>query len=187
MCQEQQFLGEQFARFIERPELRGVDLQIGVTTTHVPARPYPTEPVAKAGQLQSTPQPLPTFDPTCRGTPGTNYQPIRDALAAAVTCMMTPDRSLTAWTNEQIGCALRDQRMPCPGVADRDGDTFITSADLFPQPSEYRPLPKFLKTADYREADGRLDTDRLNADFVCMTLVGTRRVCKPPSSPSPPS
>jgi hypothetical protein len=174
MCQEQKFLGENFDKFINGLSQTQLDFHLAVTTTHVPAGPYPTEPVAKAGQIQSQPQPLPTFDPTCRGTAETNYQPVRDALAAAVACMATPDSSLTAWTNDQIGCALRDQRMPCPGVTDRDGDTFITTADLFPQPSEYRPIPRFLKTEDYRDAGGQLDLDRLNADFVCMTLVGTR-------------
>jgi hypothetical protein len=64
--------------------------------------------------------------------------------------------------------------MPCPGVTDRNGDTFITSEDLFPLASEYRAIPKYLKSSDYRAPNGQLDTDRLRADFACIALVGTR-------------
>jgi hypothetical protein len=175
MCQEQKFLGENFDKFINGLSQTQLDFHLAVTTTHVPGSAYAFEPVAKAGHIQSTPQPVPTFDQLCRGSAANNFQQVRDALASAVSCMTTPDNSFTQWTNDQIGCALRDQLgMMCPGVADRDGNGTITPEDLFPLPSEYRPIPKFLKSADYRAANGQLDTDRLRADFACMSLVGTR-------------
>jgi hypothetical protein len=173
MCQEQKFLGENFDKFIEGLSQTQLDFHLAVTTTHVPQGQYPLEPVARAGHIQSTPQPIVGFDPTCQGTRADNFKPLRDAIAAAVECMATPDALLNQWTVEEIECAQAG-RPSCQRVVDRNGDSLIGIEDLFPRPDEYRPIPKYLKSSDYRAANGQIDVERLRADFACISLVGTR-------------
>ncbi len=156
-----------------------------MTTTHVPGEDanYNQEPIAQAGHLQSTPQPLPGFDNVCLGTYDvasrtySDLGPLRDALAIAVECMAEPEPALLEVTDAQLNCALPDSSRPgCTdevGGVDRDGDTFFTINDVFPQFDEYRAIPKVLRAQDYT-TDGVLDVARLRADFACMSMVGTR-------------
>ncbi len=181
MCQEQSILRNNFNLFIEQLDRTNLDFHIGVTTTDMNAD-YPLEPVAQPGYLQSTPQPVPGFDRSCHTAVTDageqiqgNYQPIKDAIKAAVDCMATPDTSLLDPTNADIECALYGEpagcsiaRAGCGGAGDP-----CQSEDLFPDPSSYRAIPKVLKSEDYKNG-ATLDVDRLKADFACMSLVGTR-------------
>lgn len=179
MCEEQRELREHFEAFIEPLMRAGIDLHLGVTTTHVSEDDE--EPVAKPGHLQSVPQPIPSTDPACHlaiddgGTPiPGDYSPIREAITAAVACMREPDESLLAADNADIECALYGTPEGCAIERAGCGESRPCAAeDLFPEPSTYRKLPLVLRTIDYWNGD-KLDLERLKADFACMSFVGTR-------------
>lgn len=187
MCQEQTVLRNGFEDFIAQlPEL-DIDFHIGVTTTHM-FEGNQLETVARPGLLQSTPQPLPGFDPSCwersneRGerVPG-DFEPIFDALEQAVACMENPDSAAFDWTPDEVACALRDlgydgsaegceiAAAGCGGAGEPCG-----VEDIFPDPGTYREIPKVLRSSDYRDANGHLDVASLQDDFACMSFVGTR-------------
>ncbi len=178
MCQEQKILGDNFNSFIAQLEDTTLDFHLAVTTTHM-IENYPPEPVARPGYLQSTPQPVPGFDPTCQFAvdaqgqtiPG-NYQPIRDAIATAVSCMATPDPGSYNWTDAELECVLSGTVGCTLGGSDCGGG--CSPEDLFPAPSAYRSIPKVLESDNYRNPDGTLDVASLQSDFRCMSLVGTR-------------
>lgn len=181
MCQEQRLLRENFDTFIASLVDAEIDFHLGVTTTQM-AADYPLEPVAEPGRLQSTPQPVPGFDRSCHTAVDGNgqpivddFSPIRDAIGAAVECMETPDTSLTQVTNDEIRCAMYADPQGCS--IDRagcgGGAAACEPADLFPDPSTYRDIPKVLRSEDY-EATGSVDIEALKMDFACMALVGTR-------------
>jgi hypothetical protein len=184
MCQEQKILRDNFNTFIEQLESTNLDFHIGVTTTHM-KDDWPLEPVAIPGNLQSTPQPVPGFDSSCHTAVDEtgqqiegDYQPIRNAVQAAIDCMENPDQSiLTNLTNAEIECALYNQPNGCSiarvGCDNSDPDNECTAADIFPDPSSYRAIPKVLKSEDYKDG-AALDVDALKSDFACMALVGTR-------------
>lgn len=183
MCQEQKTLRDNFDRFIEQLDETNLDFHIGVTTTDMNGE-YALEPVAQPGHLQSTPQPVPGFDRSCHtavndaGQPITDdFTPIREAIQSAVNCMATPDDSYTSVSDADIQCALYNQPMGCEvaraGCGGGGGATNCTPEDLFPPAESYRAIPKVLKSADYKDG-ATLDIDRLQADFACMALVGTR-------------
>lgn len=181
MCQEQQTLRDNFNLFIEELDNTNLDFHIGVTTTDMNPD-YPLEPVSSPGRLQSTPQPVPGFDRSCHtavdsetGAPiAGNYAPITAAVAAAVACMENPDNSFLNPSNLDIECALYATPQGCSITrAGCGGGTPCTSEDLFPDPSSYRTIPKVLRSADYKNG-ATLDIARLQADFACMALVGTR-------------
>lgn len=180
MCQEQAILRDNFDRFITQLEQTNLDFHIGVTTTDTNPS-YALEPVAQPGYLQSTPQPVPGFDRSCHtavddsGQPiAGDYTPIKDAIAAAVECMETPDESLLDPSNADIECALYGTPSGCSiARAGCGGGTPCQPEDIFPDPASYRAIPKVLRSEDYRNG-ATLDIDRLRRDFACMSLVGTR-------------
>lgn len=180
MCQEQATLRNNFELFIEELDNTNLDFHIAVTTTDMNPD-YALEPVASPGILQATPQPVPGFDRSCHTAVDENgvaiagdYQPIRDAIAAAVDCMREPDDSFNGVSNEDIECALYATPMGCSiARAGCGGATPCTPEDLFPDPGSYAPIPKVLRSADYKNG-ASLDIDSLKADFACMSLVGTR-------------
>ncbi len=182
MCQEQERLAQNFEIFIDELVKSGeVNFHIGVTTTHMPEKDYPQEPLAKAGHLQSTPQPIPGFDRTCVNSVDENgaivdgqYDPVRKSIEAAVKCMRTPDASLTAFTNEELRCAVDIQPDNCEIVGKCGGaGRRCQMSDLFPPSDSYRTIPKVLKASDYT-SNNTLDVAQLKADFACMSMVGTR-------------
>lgn len=180
MCQEQKVLRDNFNQFIDQLDDTSLDFHIGVTTTDMNPD-YALEPVAQPGHLQSTPQPVPGFDRSCHTAvdaagnpiPG-DYAPIRGAIEAAVNCMQSPDDSFNSVTNADIECALYNQPQGCQiARAGCGSGTPCTPEDLFPEPSSYRPIPKVLKSSDYKDG-ASLDIARLQNDFACMSFVGTR-------------
>jgi len=178
MCQEQKVLRDNFAKFIDELNQTNLDFHIGLTTTDMnPA--YALEPVSQPGLLQSTPQPIPGFDQSCLNAVNANGQiipgdwgPVRAAVQQAVDCMATPNASAFDWSDADISCAMDGVPANCSiagvcaaGACDRE--------DLFPSPSDYRSIPKVLRSADYKNGNV-LDVARLTADFACVSLVGTR-------------
>jgi len=186
MCQEQKVLRDNFVKFIDELNQTNLDFHIGLTTTDMNTFGNSLDPVAVPGLLQSTPQPVPGFDKTCRYAidPMTgsaiegDWAPIRAAIAQAVACMTTPNSETYAWSDADIDCAVNQNPKNCiiSGVCDVDPVTNVTrcsSEALFPDRSEYRAIPKVLRSADYKNGNV-LDVTRLTADFACMSLVGTR-------------
>jgi hypothetical protein len=182
MCQEQKTLRDNFNLFISKLDETNLDFHIGVTTTDMNPD-YVLEPVASPGKFQSTPQPVPGFDRSChtavdattgQSIPG-NYAPITDAVAAAVKCMASPDNSLLNPSNADIECALYATPQGCSIARAGCGgaNPACTPEDLFPDPSSYRAIPKVLRSDDYKNG-AALDVQRLQDDFGCMALVGTR-------------
>lgn len=178
MGQEQRVLRENFGEFIAALAERDVDLHVAVTTTQLDE--YVLEPVALPGAIQAVPQPIPGFDQGTHlavdemGQPILgDYTPVRDAIAAAVDCMATPDESWKSVTNADIECALYGAPAGCSIAGRCGGATPCEPQDLFPDPSTYRPIPKVLKTTDHI-VDGTLDMVSLQQAFACMSLVGTR-------------
>ncbi|MBA2662708.1 MAG: hypothetical protein H0U74_10465 [Bradymonadaceae bacterium] len=177
MCQEQKGLRDNFESFIEILGEIDLDFHIGVTTTHMLTREeYLFEPVALPGHLQSTPQPIPGYDPSCYyavNADGTldhsSLEPVLDAIRTAVSCTRNP-ASHSALLNPNINelrCALDDARWGC-APAD-----IKPRSDFFPRPADYRDIPKFLESSKFRDAAGRLDIARLQGDFACISMVGT--------------
>ncbi len=182
MCQEQKILRENFQQFIDEIRETNLDFHIGVTTTDMNPT-YPLEPVASPGILQSKPQPVPGFDQSCQlrvNDQGQlvegDYQPIRDAISQAVECMAAPNQSAFNWSDAEIECALTGRPMGCEIASAGCGgaNQACAAEDLFPDPGSYRSISKVLRSADYRDQTGALDVARLQADFACMSLVGTR-------------
>ncbi|MFU8806043.1 MAG: hypothetical protein ACNA8W_19685, partial [Bradymonadaceae bacterium] len=145
------------------------------TTTHVTnaTTNYPFEPVAQAGHLQSTPQPLPGFDPSCHyrlDDEGgiADYDPVVKTIEVAVGCTEDPAAfaHLLNPSSADLACGFAPQSGDCAG-------DIIPDTEFFPPSSAYREIPKVLRAEDYM-SDGALDADRLRADFQCMSLVGTR-------------
>ena len=189
MCQEQKVLRRGFGQLVREFDLTGVDFHIGVTTTHAPAdESLSTEPIARAGMLQSTPQPVPGVEPTCVrgdgviGGQATEFAPLRESLAIALGCLASPaTASEFMWTDAQIACALESSTQQQAGgcvaatnTPDRDGNARVDIFDLFPSPGEYRAIPKVLRAINYRTDTGVIDTQRLQSDFACISHVGTR-------------
>ncbi len=176
-CQEQKEIREGFAAFAETLGEEQIDFHIAVTTTQTDE--WDLDPVASPGQFQSTPQPLPGFDPSCRYAldaygeviPG-DYQPVRDAIELAVSCMKEPAYNQYAFSDLEIECAL--DRLPDCQFKNKTCDGNCDVTDLFPTTDEYRDIPKVLRASDYRTDRGGLDVDRLRADFACMSMVGSR-------------
>ena len=170
MCQEQKILRDNFDRFIDEIDASGVDFHIGVTTTDMRE---------VGGELVVRPDPVPGSDPSCleaadafgniiRG----DYRPIREALEVAVGCLEDGvDPTRFAWTDADIACAVEGAAGCTIEGVDCEGATCELSL-LFPDPDDYRELPAVLKAADYRDAAGVLDTERLRADFACLSAVG---------------
>lgn len=183
MCQEQKIIRDNFRRIIEGLDAN-LDFHIAVTTTHMDSS-YPLEPVASPGLLQSTPQPVVGFDPTCwyaideqgelldgSDDRQLDLSPVREAIAAAVACMANPNPDAFDFTDDEIKCALPGAVTDCaiPGVCE-SGE--CNEFSIFPDPSEYRTIPKVLRAQDYQGESG-IDMGRLSADFACMSMVGTR-------------
>lgn len=186
MCQEQKVLRDNFAKFIDELNQTNLDFHIGLTTTDMNPKGTGYEPVALPGLLQSTPQPVPGADLTCQYAINPvdgqaivgDWTPLRAAVDQAVACMTIPDAARYAWTDANIECAVNQAPSDCviPGVCGLKPETGKTSClteDLFPKSSDYRSIPKVLRSADYKNGNV-LDVVRLTADFACVSLVGTR-------------
>ncbi|QDG51810.1 hypothetical protein FIV42_13980 [Persicimonas caeni] len=171
MCEEQAALRQNFSRFANQLVAEGVDFNLGITTTHMREN-FPVETVAKPGELQSTPQPIPNYIPTCHGDvgdpddPNDGYAYIRDRIETAVGCAKDPSawQDLLDITDEEIACHLNRE---CGGPE-----------DLFPKADEdgespYRETPKVVRSS-YYDAANKVDVERMSRDFACMSLVGTR-------------
>ncbi|RAL20402.1 hypothetical protein DL240_17645 [Lujinxingia litoralis] len=182
MCQEQTLLRNGFANFIEILKSTNADFHIGVTTTHMvdSSVDFGTEPVARPGHLQSTPQPLPGYDDSCfyaldeDGIPDYNdMQPILNSIATAVSCTTNPSEweHLLNPNIADLRCAVDYERWE---ESCSSGDDAPVDVDFFPPTSAYRAIPKVLRADDYRDAQGQIETARLAADFGCMSLVGVR-------------
>ena len=182
MCQEQAALRQNFDRVVDELDETGIDFHLGVTTTHM-EEDFPTEPVARPGHLQSTPQPVVGFDSACyEATDSTgatiegDFTPVRQLIDIAVDCMETPDESYRAASDDDIRCALGlfGRGVDCEIRGRCALDEPCDRSDLFPPAAAYRELPKVLESEAYRAPDGTLDVDRLKADFACMSTVGVR-------------
>lgn len=181
MCQEQETLAKNFKLFVDEIEATNLDFHIAVTTTHMPEKAYPQEPLAIPGHIQSTPQPIPGFDQTCIKTVDDmgkviegQFDPLKESIAAAVKCMVTPDESFNSFSNADFICATqKPEGCEIAGVCGGATGTRCEMKDLFPTADQYRQIPKVLKSSDYRLGNG-LDVDRLKDDFACASFVGTR-------------
>lgn len=178
MCEEQGQIISSVQSFVARIVNAGIDLQMGVTTTHTDAT-YELEPVARPGELQSTPQPIPGFDRECINAtdasgaplPG-DFAPVRAALDVARACVADLQVGEFEWTDTEIACAF-DQPAGCEIAAlGCQGET-CTPDLLFPPPARYRALPKVFKSSAYKTVEG-YDMQTMARDLACMTLVGTR-------------
>ncbi|MFP4598843.1 MAG: hypothetical protein ACLFVJ_11355 [Persicimonas sp.] len=175
MCQEQQLLRDRFGEFVSVFEDKNVDLNIGVTTTHIDTPGYTVEPIARTGRLQAIPQPVPSSFEGCMGDEADpdqthdGFEPVRAAMRGALACAKEPAR----WPDPD---EVSDDEIAC--AADSScTDTHIT--DLFPSAdggeSPYRELPRVLSSADdrYLDDDDHVDLAALERDFACMSFVGT--------------
>ena len=196
MCQEQELLRASIQGFLEELSSASLDFHLGVTTTHYPSSGLTyTDPVADPAHLQSTPQPLPGRDQSCREGVGvydpnvvdqkvetveTRHLPIQQSLAVARSCLADPSKShMFIWTDDQISCALEGNQqgnecMADATIPDRDGSGRADLDDLFPPFSDYKSIPKVLRSKDYLQADGSLNLRELRQDFMCISTVGTR-------------
>lgn len=183
MCQEQKALRENFGVFIENLAKNDLDFHIGITTTHYTKTNTFFEPVAVSGHLQVTPQPLPGFDASCfypadaNGNPvhSAAMEPILDAIKTAVSCTKDPNAYIALLTPDmdRMRCAFDSTRwrttLDCTDMPAKES--------FFPDPADYRDVAqgrKYLRSEDYRKVDNTLDVERLQADFACASLVGTR-------------
>ena len=185
MCRSQEVLRNGIEEFVRILGEVNLDFQIGITTTHMvdcegvdtetnPWHPCALEPVALAGHLQSTPQPVPGFDEACYHPVDENgmpipgqYDPVIENVQVAVNCTENPDDyqhllNFNAQWEENFRCAV-DRTIDgddCTGAPDLE--------DLFPNPADYRDIPVVLRASDY-------DTiEEFAEDFRCASLVGTR-------------
>ncbi len=178
MCEEQGQIIAGVRTFVEQIVESGIDLQMGITTTHT-NNDYDLEPLARAGQLQSTPQPVPGYDPSCINGLDENgqviaddFSPITNALAIAVSCVQDPVVGEFEWTVADIDCAM-NHTVGCQIVRLGCTDEFCTPEMLFPEPARYRQLPKVFKSAAYKTGD-TYDFVAMSEDLACMALVGTK-------------
>lgn len=190
MCGRRQQIAEHIDAFVDRLDGSALDLHIAITTTHGPADPEAatSEPVAKFGHIQSTPQPVPSSRDACTRGAGvvegqpTEFAPLRESLLASLTCLDDPaDADMFAWTDAQIACALASpEEQAASGctrteaLPDRNGDGAIDVFDLFPRASQYRTLPNVLVTNNYLNEALSLDGARIARDLRCMAMVGSR-------------
>lgn len=174
MCGAQQILREGIVDFVEA--LDGADFHFAITTTHMEDN-YPLEPLARPGHFQSTPQPLPGFDGAChyqRDADGNldinDLTPVLDNIALAVGCTEDPSQlqHLLTPDEDELHCALNRYAPTCTVTNFPEIETF------FPDPQDYRDLPTVLRSEDYRDGQGDLDLESLQADFACMSMVGSR-------------
>ena len=174
MCEEQELLRNNFDTFLDGLAAARVDFHLAVTTTHMAAG-WQMEPVARPGHLQSQPQPVPGFDPSCHSSVEGDFGPVRAALRAAVACMHEPDEQLLDVTDAQISCALHGQPAGCEivGVCGGSGER-CEAKHLFPDPTTYRAIPTVMRSQDYQLDDASVDVASLSADFACASFVGTR-------------
>jgi hypothetical protein len=184
MCDAQESLRSNFDAFIDEIANRNIDFHIGVTTTHMDA--ISQEKVARPGHLQSMPQPDPAVNEKCVGEPGTSasgtdgYSAFRQNLELAVSCTKSPSEweHLLDVTNEEIECHLNQD---CNGEDAASWELFPTASDgtqpyggMPKADSPYKDIPKVLRADDYRTSDGAIDVAKLEQDFACMSMVGTR-------------
>lgn len=193
MCRSQQIVRNSIDDFVEILTEVNLDFHMGVTTTHMADCDNPDyesvcnrEPVAVAGHLQSTPQPIPGFDPACShpvfpaghdqaGEPDiSSIEPVIDNINIAIECTQNPDQwqDLANVNETQLRCALPG----APGVdsATDCGEDNPSLEEFFPDPNAYRDLPVVFRSEDYTDASGVLDIESFRRDFGCATLVGTR-------------
>ncbi len=200
MCRSQQIVRESIDEFLEILTEVNLDFHMGITTTHVADCDDPAyesvcdrEPVAMAGHLQATPQPIPGFDPACSHPvygpndpevqnnediqPGDPNQAMLDPVIAninsAIECTANPDQweDLLNFNETELRCALPGS----PQVSEDDCEGDMPSlSEFFPPQTAYRNLPVVFRSEDYTDSAGVLDIDRFRRDFGCAALVGTR-------------
>ncbi len=178
MCQEQEVLAKNFELFIEEIDKTNLDFHIGVTTTDMGG--LVADPVSRPGYLQSTPQPVPGLFPAClhklddKGKEILDdFEPISKSISRAVGCMKDPSKGFIP-TNAEIACIIGNKKnCVLPGICGENGKKKCEREDLFPAPDSYRAIPKVLRASVYKSG-GRLDVEKLKADFSCMSFVGTR-------------
>lgn len=196
MCQEQEALRSNFEHLIDPLIARGIDFQMGVTTTHMDANS--SDQLARAGHLQAMPQPVPSVLEGCAGQenqdgkntdsdPLNGYRPIRVNIDQAIACTRNPEQwqHLRQITDNEIACIYNlPDAQNCPQDMPARHQIFPTTPSggrvgyaTPPADNPYRPIRgggKVLRSADYRNANGKLDVEALRADFACMSLVGTQ-------------
>lgn len=178
MCRSQAVLRQGIRDFVEILAEVNLDFHIGVTTTHSKeSGEFAPEPVAGFGRLQSTPQPIPGFDPAChhpvdeRGQPiRTDFSAVRENIELAIQCTEDPSQweTLRDVDDRDLACALDSLFFEC------SPEEVQPIENLFPDPTTYRAIPLVLRAKDYSDERGAIDIERLAADFGCMSLVGTR-------------
>ncbi len=199
MCRSQEVVRDSIDELVELFVERGVDFQMGITTTHMVDCDDPDkqsvcarEPVAVAGHLQSTPQPIPGFDPACYysvygpddsdvqageaqpGDPNTkNLDPVVANIETAVDCTDNPEEwsHLLDFDEAELRCAQPGDPLVPLEDCDPDGPHL---SEFFPDPDSYRDLPKVFRAADYQDENGTVDVDEFRRDFACASMVGTR-------------
>ncbi len=211
MCRSQSILRDGIDEFVDILDGGELDFHIAVTTSHLldcdeldpeeqPLRYFQAcvyEPVASAGRLQATPQPIPGPDDRCYHPIDQNAEPIIDefdpiieSVETSVSCTENPGdyEHLLNFDDPEWERHLR-----CTGEIDNPLDPSDCTGDedfedLFPASSDYRDIDLVLRSEDYiLTADdvadrpdlsdddvGSLDTERFRQDFSCMSLVGTR-------------
>jgi hypothetical protein len=186
MCQEQRELRNNFQNFIDQLGDQAANFHIAVTTT------------SSLGPIQSQPSPVTAEFPAClykadsRGRPigpeynqeydepeqgvdPPNYEPVREQIEQAVECTKNPEQYrkelLEDLSRDKIACEIDKNESACQAIG-KDTKEAATR-NLFPPSEAYREIDTVLRAADYRSEDG-LARDQLNADFSCMSFVGTQ-------------
>ena len=192
MCEEQASLRKNFKRFVDTLRQKPIDFNMAVTTTGAGNFYEVISSAGEIGHIQSTPHPPVGFGQTCTTDEraADTYEPLRTQIEAAVACTKEPGKyeHLTELTDAQIKCALEgNEAMAACQQAGWSPDE-VGRAELFPCGDEhgercetveqfesvYRDIPNVLSAADYEDANGALDVEKLRNDFACMSYVGTR-------------
>ena len=128
-----------------------------------------------------------------------DMSPVVTNLEVAIACTENPEQwgHLMNVTSHELRCALDFDYQTSPACSAAEAARDI--ADYFPPngfcdtftgrcqgaggeacdshsdcSSVYREIPLVLRSEDYRDQSGAIDTDAFAADFACMSLVGTR-------------
>ncbi len=196
MCRSQGILRESITEFVDILDEVNIDFHIGVTTSHMLRSceyyqeehngEHPNtwwacnyEPIAVAGKLQSTPQPIPGPDRRCNHPvdPDTaepieeDLTPLLETMEAAFGCLENPSDWEHLWTfgpgmeweseqqwETELRCVLDDE----PGLNPGDCDGVNRSIeDFFPDTSAnpYREIPLVLRSEDYRITEEDVTAD----------------------------
>ncbi len=169
------------------------DFHIAVTTPHGldDELPHPgddVDPVARAGYLQSEPQPVPAFDDQyCLYGKDSSGEPVEGdfsrfdtLLEDAIECTQDPEehQHLLDYDEDLLQCAIYDPNILSQDEFEANCDEeqdYPALKEFFPDRESYRDIPTVLRAEDYRD-DGQLDVDAVAADFRCMSFVGSKSI-----------